>query len=115
MNSFMLRAVAIATTLSPATALAQFGPSPDVAGLVAEDQLRSSVESVVKTILSFLALIAVIVIIIAGIRLVLSQGEDEAKDSAKKTIFYAIIGLIVLLFARAIVGFVTDAVVSNMP
>jgi predicted benzoate:H+ symporter BenE len=50
----------------------------------------------------------VIVVVIAGIRLVISQGEEQEKDKAKKTIFYAIIGLIIILFAQAIVGFVQD-------
>ena len=59
-----------------------------------------------------MALVAVIIIVIAGIRLVISQGEEEAKDKAKKTIFYAIIGLIVILFAQAIVSIIADVVAS---
>ena len=57
--------------------------------------------------LNFLALLAIIFIVVAGIRLIVSQGEDEQKDKAKKTILYVIVGLIIILFARVIVGFFT--------
>jgi type IV secretory pathway VirB2 component (pilin) len=87
-----------------------FGPVPDIGGVSATDTLaiRESVLSVLDVVLGFMALIAVIVVVIAGIRLVISQGEEQEKDKAKKTIFYAIIGLIIILFAQAIVGFIQD-------
>ncbi len=86
------------------------GPNPDVGGLpdaTSPDGVRDIVTSILETVLNFLALVAVVVIVIAGIRLILSQGEEEAKDKAKKTIFYALIGLVVILFARVIVSLVT--------
>ncbi len=64
--------------------------------------------------LNFLALIAVVVIIIAGIRLIVSQGEDEPKEKAKKTIFYAIAGLLIVLFAKVIVGLVTTYIANQV-
>lgn len=96
---------------SVSTAYAQFaGDTPDVSGLpdaADEGSIRGTIVSIIESVLDFLALIAVIVIIIAGIRLIVSQGEDEQKEKAKKTILYAIIGLVVVLFARVIVGIVT--------
>lgn len=93
------------------TAWAQFaGPTPEVGGLpdaTSPDDVRDVIITILEAVLNFLALIAVVVIVIAGIRLIVSQGEDDAKDKAKKTIFYAIIGLIVVLFARVIVSLVT--------
>jgi hypothetical protein len=86
------------------------GPSPDVGGLPdASDpeDVRGVIITILEAVLNFLALIAVVVIVIAGIRLIVSQGEDEQKDKAKKTILYAIIGLVVVLFARVIVSLVT--------
>ena len=47
-------------------------------------------------------------IIIAGFRYVISQGDSGAVTSAKNTILYAVIGLIVAIFAWAIVDFVID-------
>lgn len=85
-----------------------FGEIPDIGGVDGSDteSIRSGLLRVLEIILSFMALIAVIIIVIAGIRLVISQGEEQEKDKAKKTIFYAIIGLVVILLAQAIVGFV---------
>lgn len=91
-------------------ALAQFGPTPDIEGLpeaTDDESIRTTIVNIITAVLNFLALIAVIVIIIAGIRLIVSQGEEEQKEKAKKTILYAIIGLVIVLFARVIVGLVT--------
>lgn len=77
-----------------------------IAGLPDGD-VRSTVVNIVQRVLSFLALAAVITIIIAGIWLIVGLGSDESKERAKKIILYTLIGLIVVLFARVIVGLVT--------
>ena len=101
----------IAACVYTAQAYAQAfaGPTPDlgIPGGADEGSIRQIITDIVIAVLNFLALIAVIIVIIAGIRLILSQGEDEAKDKAKKTIFYALIGLLIVLFARVIVGLIT--------
>ncbi len=113
LNDLSLRVSFVALSfLSAPKAFAQdlFGPVPDIGGVDAgsTDEIRTGILNVLDIILSFMALIAVIIIVIAGIRLVVSQGEEAEKDKAKKTIFYAIIGLVVILLAQAIVGFVQD-------
>lgn len=50
--------------------------------------------------------IAVFMVIYAGFRLATSSGNPEATKSARNTILYAIIGLIVVIFAQVIVKFV---------
>jgi len=77
-----------------------------VAGLPSGD-VRSTVVRIIQSVLSFLALLAVITIIIAGIILIVSLGNEEQKERAKRIIFYTLIGLVVILFARVIVGIVT--------
>ena len=54
----------------------------------------------------FLAAISVIMIIIGGFRYATSQGDQTQMQSAKNTILYAVIGLIVAIAAYAIVSFV---------
>jgi len=49
---------------------------------------------------------AVIVIIVAGLRYVLSGGDPKNTTAAKDTILYAVIGLVVALLSFAIVNFV---------
>ena len=113
LNTISLRAsyVALSFLAAPSAFAADlFGPVPDIGGVSATDTaaIRTGILNILDIILSFMALIAVIVVVIAGIRLVVSQGEEQEKDKAKKTIFYAIIGLIIILFAQAIVGFIQD-------
>lgn len=76
--------------------------------LVGGINLREKILDILRTVLSYMALIAVVVIIIAGIRLVVSQGEEEQKEKAKRTVIYAIIGLLIILLARGIVEVVAS-------
>lgn len=50
--------------------------------------------------------IAVIVIIIGGLRYVISQGSSDQVKQAKDTILYGVIGLVVAILAYALVHFV---------
>lgn len=84
-----------------------------VAGLPSGD-VRSTIVRILRSVLSFLALAAVITIIIAGIILILSLGNEEQKDRAKRIIFYTLIGLVIILFARVIVGIVTVYLASQV-
>lgn len=114
LDRFTARTWAIALSASAwvSTAYAQLGPPPDIGGLpsstpTSSGEVKDVIIKVLTFVLDFLSLIAVIFIIIGGIRLIVSQGEEEAKDKAKKTILYVIVGLIVVLLSRVIVGFFT--------
>ncbi|TSC58263.1 MAG: conserved membrane protein of unknown function [Candidatus Peregrinibacteria bacterium Greene0416_19] len=96
--------------LLPAIAYAagsDLGGTADVP-LAGGTNIRPTILKILNTVLSFLALLAVIFIIVAGIRLIVSQGEDDQKDKAKKTIIYVAVGLIVVLIAKVIVTYVID-------
>ncbi|MFA7681472.1 MAG: TrbC/VirB2 family protein, partial [Candidatus Peribacteraceae bacterium] len=84
-----------------------FGEVPDI-GAGSGDNVRGTITGILKTILSYMALVAVIVIVLAGIRMVVSQGDEGAVDKAKKTLLYAIIGLIIILLASAIVTIIAS-------
>jgi heme A synthase len=93
---------------SPFQALAQLNPpSEDPVGRGPSD-LKEAITTVVTKVLDFIALIAVVMLIVAGIRYIISMGEDAEKDKAKKMIIYVIIGLVIILVARAIVTFVIE-------
>ena len=102
------------------TAFAQFaGPEPDIAGTPSSNNanaggIRTIITNVLIAVLNFLALAAVVVVVVAGIRLVVSQGEEEVKEKAKKTITYALVGLVIVLLARVIVGLVTNYLASQV-
>lgn len=76
-----------------------------------EDQpkLEDGIKSIVNLMLFILGAIAVIMIIIGGIRYATSNGDASAVKGAKDTILYSVIGLIVAILAYAIVNFVIDA------
>ncbi len=63
-------------------------------------------ESIINILLFLIGAIAVIMIIIGGIRYVLSGGDSTQTTAAKNTILYAIIGLVVAIMAYAIVNWV---------
>lgn len=71
--------------------------------------LETNLETIVNILLFILGAIAVIMIVIGGIRYVTSNGESAAITSAKNTILYSVIGLIVAIMAYAIVNFVIKA------
>lgn len=54
----------------------------------------------------FAGVVAVIVIIVGGIRYVASNGDSSQIQSAKNTVTYAVIGLVVVIMAAAITQFV---------
>ena len=73
---------------------------------VSEAGIRNKILSILLRILSFVGLIAVIMIVVAGIYLVASNGDEENKEKAKKIIIYVIVGIIVIALASALVAFV---------
>lgn len=106
-------------SFSPAAVLAQgFGGDipaiPGTPSAVDKQGIRDIILRTLQFVLDFLALAAVVFIVIAGIRLLVSQGGDEQKDKAKKTILFVIVGLLVVLFARVIVGFFTETVPAEI-
>ncbi|OGJ60926.1 hypothetical protein A3C37_00480 [Candidatus Peribacteria bacterium RIFCSPHIGHO2_02_FULL_53_20] len=72
--------------------------------------IYGSILTILTTFLSFVGIIAVVVIVIAGIMLLISGGDEGRKDTAKKIIMYAIIGLIIIALASTIVRFVASLV-----
>ncbi len=62
--------------------------------------------TITNVLLFILGAISVIMIIIGGLRYVISGGNATAVTEAKNTILYAIVGVIVALLAYAIINFV---------
>jgi len=75
---------------------------------------QSGIENLIKTVLNVLSAIvgaiAVIMIIIGGFRYVTSAGDSNTASSARNTILFAIVGLIIVAFAQIIVRFVLQKI-----
>lgn len=63
-------------------------------------------KTITNVLLFVLGAVSVIMIIIGGLRYVISGGNSTAVTAAKNTILYAIVGVIIALLAYAIVNFV---------
>ena len=70
-------------------------------------------QTITNVLLFVIGAVSVIMLIIGGIRYTISQGDSTAVTSAKNTILYAVIGIIVALLAFAIVNFVIGSFVSE--
>ena len=69
--------------------------------------------TITNVLLFIIGAVSVIMLIIGGFRYVTSQGDSSQVASAKNTILYAIIGLIIAILAFAVVSFVTDQFAAN--
>ncbi|HET8884024.1 MAG TPA: pilin [Candidatus Saccharimonadales bacterium] len=66
-------------------------------------------QTITNVLLFIIGAIAVIMLIIGGIRYVVSGGDSSAVTGAKNTILYAIVGIVVAILAYALVNFVTTS------
>lgn len=73
---------------------------------------NSDFNTILKKIINILSVlvgaIAVIMVILGGFRYVTSAGSEKGVESAKKTILYALIGLVIVALAQVIVHFVLN-------
>lgn len=72
--------------------------------------LGTFINNIINMLLFIIGAVAVIMIIIGGIRYVTSNGDSAQTTSAKNTVLYAVVGLVVALMAFAIVNFVLRAI-----
>ena len=73
-----------------------------------ETQVNGIIKTIVEVLLTAVGAISIIMIVIGGILFALSSGDTQKAAKARSTILYAVVGLIVSVFASAIVNFVFD-------
>ena len=92
------------SNLSPISGWAQYG------------NLDTLVSTKIASLINFMtgsaALVAVILIIVAGYMFITSAGDADKVEKAGKTMSGAIIGLVIVFVARILVEFVIKAVVK---
>ena len=76
---------------------------------------ESAINDVVDILCMIVGIVSVVMIIIGGFKYVTSGGDPNAAKSARNTILYAIVGLIVVAVAQAIVWFVLQSTVATPP
>lgn len=69
-----------------------------------------SVNNIIKTVITILSVvvgfIAVIMVIVGGLKMMTANGDSSAIAAARSTIIYALIGLVVVAVAQILVHFV---------
>jgi hypothetical protein len=79
-------------------------------GTTGKAKVNKTVTNVINVLLYVLGIICVIMIIVGGIKYTTSNGDSSAINSAKNTILYAVVGLVVAIMAFAIVNFVINRI-----
>lgn len=77
-----------------------------------ENSFNTLLTKIINVISVLVGVVAVIMIIIGGFRYITSGGSSEKVTSAKNTILYGIIGLVIVALAQVIVKFVLKQVTS---
>ncbi len=71
---------------------------------------QPTVNSIIKDVVNILSfvvgVVAVIMVIVGGLKYITSSGDSNSVNSAKNTILYAVIGLVIVALAQIIVRFV---------
>ena len=89
-------------------------PGPgNCSGTDATTKINNIVHTVVNLLSAVVGIVAVIMIIVGGLRYITSGGNDTGVTSAENTILYAIIGLIIVAFAQVLVRFTLSKVTSS--
>jgi len=75
-----------------------------------ETQVMDLVADVINILSLVIGIAGVIMVIVGGFKYVISQGDSNSINSAKNTILYALVGLVVAAMAQVIVRFVLNRV-----
>jgi cytochrome bd-type quinol oxidase subunit 2 len=116
-NSF-LKVAAVAAAFTPSVASAGCtatvqGGADCARGTLSNNPLTSTLSNIINVMIFVTGIIAVIFIIVGGLRYITSQGDEKGVQSSKNTILYAVVGLIVAILAYAIVNFVLAGISSG--
>ena len=129
MTQRMKKLVGFATTLAlagslalPAVTFAQTNaPTADTVGITAVansgmslsgGDVRQTAANIINIALGFLAIIAVIIVLVGGFKYMLSGGSEDKTSEARKLIVSGIIGLAIILSAWAITSFVLSRLLT---
>ena len=76
----------------------------DIGGVRQDTQLLPLLFQWISNAMVLLGIVAVLIIIWSGVKLIISQGNEEAVKSAKKTLLYAAAGFALIVLSYAIVN-----------
>lgn len=108
----VLTAIVLSILILPLAASAQLDLGLDTAADVGlgDKPLKESINSIIQIALSFLGILAVVIILWGGFIWMTAAGDEGKVDKAKKLIISGIVGIVIILSAYIIANFVITAV-----
>lgn len=94
----------------------QFTDSPSSASCSTSDataRINKIIHTVINLFSAIVGIVAVVMIIVGGLRYITSGGNDTSVTSAKNTLLYAVIGLIIVALAQVIVRFTLNKITNS--
>lgn len=85
-------------SLNPNSSVCHYG--------VTRSDSRTIIKNIVNILLYIVGAAAVVVIILSGIKYVISSGDSGKVADAKRTLIYAVVGLLIAIIAQTIVNWV---------
>lgn len=82
-------------------------------GIAGQSTITQVILGIIYIALAIIGTLAVLFIIIGGIRYVTSAGSEETSESAKKTILHSVIGLIIAILSFVIVRVISQALIRG--
>lgn len=117
MTILLIIANAIGANLAMAQAIDPTQDQPAIIAQLSGGQtgLRGIVLTIINFFLTFLGLLAVIMVIYGGFLYVSSAGNEENVNKAKKILLYAVIGIVVIIASFALVNTILGAGTADRP
>ena len=78
----------------------------------ADRSVADLLTTVIKLISWIVGVLSVIMIIVGGMKFVVSNGDANSAKSARMTIIYALVGLVIAALAQVLVNFVLDRAIK---
>jgi len=85
----------------------------DDEGVSSNDNLMSTLTTIINVVIGVVGFVAVAMIVMGGISYATSQGDATKTKKAMNTILYGVVGLVVALLAFAVVNFVLSNVFGD--
>ena len=81
------------------------------AGLSSQD-IKTTIGNIIQIVLGFLGILTVLIILYGGFQWMTSGGNEDKISGAKKMISSGVIGLVIILAAYAIAGFIVNSLAT---
>lgn len=91
-----------------AAGIAKAAPSVGPVNVSTSGDLNTIIGKIIDWVLGIAGAIALLFLIIGGVRYIISAGNPTQTEGAKKTIIYALVGLIVIILSYVLIKVVMD-------